>query len=89
MDTVSATHTDKSVPTTGKTISLDNRGLEPPEPMIRILGRLPEIGEGDVLVAHNDREPLFLYPKLAARGYAHSAERQPDGTYLVTIRKRP
>ncbi len=71
----------------GQTIRVDNRGLEPPEPMVRILGRLAELGPEDVLVAHNDREPLFLYPKLAAQGFAFDAERQPDGTYLVTIRR--
>ncbi len=71
----------------GQTIRVDNRGLEPPEPMVRILGRLAELGPEDALVAHNDREPILLYPKLAARGFTFDAQRQADGSYLVTIRR--
>jgi hypothetical protein len=50
---------------------LDVRGLEPPQPMIRIL-RLIDSGEvDDVLVVHLDREPIFLYPELDDRGWSH------------------
>lgn len=50
---------------------IDVRGLEPPEPMVEIL-RMIDGGEADaVLVAHLDREPIFLYPELDERGWAH------------------
>ena len=50
---------------------IDLRGLEPPEPMITIL-RMIDAGEVDgVLVAHLDREPIFLYPELDDRGWTH------------------
>ncbi|HEY8489973.1 MAG TPA: DUF2249 domain-containing protein [Dehalococcoidia bacterium] len=68
-------------------MELDNRGLEPPEPMMRILARLADLPQGAVLLARNDREPLFLYPILDEDGYRHEAEPQPDGTYLVRIWK--
>jgi uncharacterized protein (DUF2249 family) len=70
------------------TILVDNRGLEPPEPMTRILGRLADLPPGGVLLAHNDREPLFLYPILEDEGFAHATEQQADGTYLVRIWRR-
>ncbi|MDI3317870.1 MAG: DUF2249 domain-containing protein [Bacillota bacterium] len=61
---------------------LDNRGLEPPEPMIRILQTLEEMAPGEVLEAVNEREPVFLYPELEARGHAIRSERRPDGVHL-------
>jgi hypothetical protein len=52
-------------------IHIDVRGLEPPEPMVEIL-RLLDGGEADaVVVAHLDREPIFLYPELESRGWAY------------------
>jgi hypothetical protein len=63
---------------------LDVRGLEPPEPMVAIL-RLIDGGEVEnVLIAHLDREPVFLYPELDERGWAHeiissARENQSDG----------
>ncbi|MDI3297880.1 MAG: DUF2249 domain-containing protein [Bacillota bacterium] len=67
---------------------LDNRGLEPPEPMMRILETLEQMEPGQVLEAVNEREPQFLYPELQARGHAIRSERRPDGVYL-RIRRGP
>jgi uncharacterized protein (DUF2249 family) len=50
-------------------IQLDNRGLEPPQPMVRILEALAALGEGDELVALLDREPRLLYRELERRGF--------------------
>lgn len=55
---------------TPRTHFLDNRGLEPPQPMIRTLRKLEKIGDGETLVIHNDRRPLFLYPELDELGYS-------------------
>jgi hypothetical protein len=50
---------------------VDLRGLDPPEPMVTIL-RMIDAGEVDgVLIAHFDREPIFLYPELEDRGWNH------------------
>lgn len=48
---------------------IDVRGLQPPNPMVAILRLLemPDIGQR--LVVHHDREPFFLYPELAERGW--------------------
>lgn len=67
--------------------SLDNRGLEPPEPLVRTLEAVEGIAVGDVLEIWNDRDPLFLYPELTARGHlAHREARGAEG-YRVLIRK--
>ncbi|SDT57099.1 DUF2249 domain-containing protein [Bradyrhizobium canariense] len=50
-------------------IELDNRGLDPPEPMVRILEATERLQPGEVLSAMLLREPLFLYPELAKRGH--------------------
>ena len=52
-------------------LALDLRGLDPPEPMVAILGLIDSGEAGPVLIAHLDREPIFLYPELDDRGWAH------------------
>ena len=68
-------------------VELDNRGLEPPQPMVRILDALDRLPPGGKVVAINDRRPLFLYPELEERGYRHETEELPDGSYRITIYK--
>ena len=65
---------------------LDNRGLQPPEPMVRILEALEQLGPGQVIEALNERDPLFLYPELQARGAAIRAERTDAGIRLLIRR---
>ncbi|WP_026326932.1 DUF2249 domain-containing protein [Paenibacillus ginsengihumi] len=69
------------------TISLDNRGLEPPQPMIRTLAALERCRPGDAVTIHNDRVPMFLIEELHSLGYPYEVEEQPDGSAKVTIRK--
>lgn len=64
---------------------LDARGLEPPEPMARILTAIETLGTGGVLVARTDRKPVNLYPELAARGVSHASEELPDGSWRTTL----
>ena len=52
-------------------VHIDVRGLEPPEPMVAILRMIDGGGVDDVLIAHLDREPIFLYPELDQRGWTH------------------
>jgi hypothetical protein len=49
---------------------IDVRGLNPPEPMLAILAALEKDGVA-CLIAHLDREPVFLYPELDERGWAY------------------
>ncbi|WIJ26974.1 DUF2249 domain-containing protein [Devosia sp. RR2S18] len=71
---------------------LDCTDMDPPEPMVRILEQLEDMGEGQVLFALLGREPIFLFPELEARGHAHVGEFAEDGvTYRLFARagRRP
>lgn len=65
---------------------LDNRGLQPPEPMVRILSALELLAAGEVIEAWNDREPLLLYPELEARGAAIQVSQEVSGVRLLIRR---
>lgn len=69
-------------------MQLDNRGLSPPEPMLRILDALEKLPPAEQLVAQMDRRPVFLFPELEERGYAYAIEQQPEGWFLLTIQRR-
>lgn len=72
----------------GITHRLDVHELQPPEPMIRILSKLPELGPEDTLVVTHHREPVPLYAHLEAAGFAHAIEKLADGQFQLTIRKQ-
>jgi uncharacterized protein (DUF2249 family) len=66
---------------------LDNRELDPPEPMVRILATTEAMKKGEVLSALLCREPIFLLPELAKRGHAWRGGFEPDGkTYKILVR---
>ncbi len=67
------------------TDELDLRGLEPPEPMLRILTTLESAPMGATFRARTDRQPIHLFPELTARGAQHVSEAAPDGTWVTTI----
>lgn len=83
--TPKAASTGKAAATAGSA-TLDTRGLEPPEPMIRILAALEKMAPGSVLEAFTEREPVFLYQELAARGIAVKSERLGRDGYRHLIR---
>lgn len=66
---------------------LDNRGLEPPQPMIRTLGQLDRAHPGDQVIIHNDRVPVFLLEELNQLGYTYDIDEQDDGSAKVKIIK--
>lgn len=65
---------------------LDNRGLLPPEPMVRILSALEHLGPGEVLEALNERDPVFLYPELQVRGAAIQTQKTSEGVRILIRR---
>lgn len=68
-------------------VRLDNRDLDPPEPMVRILGAAEQLAPGQTLSALLRREPVFLFPHLEKRGYRWLGGFTPDGsTYELTVR---
>lgn len=72
------------MPDTKRTPS-DLRGLEPPQPLVRILDFLEE-ADGGPHVFLLERAPLPLYPLLAAAGWRHAVRHREDGVELVVSR---
>lgn len=68
-------------------IELDNRDLDPPEPMVRILAAADKLRPGETLSALLRREPVFLFPQLEKRGFRWLGGFTQDGaTYELTVR---
>ena len=64
---------------------IDVRGLEPPEPLIRILDRLESLPAGTTLRARTDREPCHLFGEATQRGFRHESREQPGGSWLTSL----
>jgi uncharacterized protein (DUF2249 family) len=64
---------------------IDARGLEPPEPLIRILTALESVAPGQRVRAITDREPCHLFPEAAQRGFRHDCTEQPDGSWVTLL----
>jgi uncharacterized protein (DUF2249 family) len=66
---------------------VDARGLEPPQPMARILAALPQIAAGRTILALTDRRPLLLYEKLQDRGFRYATQESGHGWFETRIWK--
>lgn len=64
---------------------LDNRGLDPPEPLHRTLAFLESMASDEHLVGYFERRPMLLYPRLEERGFTHETFEDEDGTVRVLI----
>jgi hypothetical protein len=71
-------------------VELDARGLEPPQPLIRILEALNTLPPDACLHARTDRQPIHLHPLLVQRGFVGVSHPlpSPDHGYLTEIRHR-
>jgi hypothetical protein len=63
----------------------DLTGLEPPEPMERVLLALSTLGPGEVFHARLPRNPVPLRGLLQARGVEYEIAMRPDGTALLWL----
>ena len=52
-------------------VHIDVRGLDPPEPIVRLLELIDASEVGAAVVAHFGYEPIFVYPDLDDRGWDH------------------
>ena len=66
-------------------IVIDARGLEPPEPMLRSMEALDQLGTTQKRLVLLPREPYPLYRALEVNGFSWQTERLPDGTVKVLI----
>lgn len=71
----------------GEIAEVDARGLEPPQPMVKILEALSALPAHAALRARTDRRPIHLYPMLEARGFTGESEEQSDGSFVTHIRR--
>jgi len=68
-------------------VHIDVRELERPVPMIAILSLIDGSGHEGVVIAHLDREPVFLYPELAERGWSHALVPGEPGEVRLVLSK--
>lgn len=71
------------------TIELDVRGLQPPEPLERVLATLDELGDGDRLLLKIDCRPVPLFRILDRNGYVHEERPGSDSLLEIAISRRP
>ena len=64
----------ESVQVTNNAAHLDVRSLEPPQPLVKILTVLDGPDPVDELFVRIHREPVFLFPELAERGWEYEVQ---------------
>lgn len=67
---------------------IDVRGLEPPEPMVRVLEAIDGLAPGAELEVRHERRPMFLYPQLDERGFVHETDEPEPGLVRIRIRRQ-
>jgi len=66
--------------------ALDLRGLQPPEPIVRIFEALERCPD-EPLRAILPHEPVPLYALLRERGFSYSGAQRPDGAFELLIER--
>ncbi|WP_025028365.1 DUF2249 domain-containing protein [Caldalkalibacillus mannanilyticus] len=79
---------EKDLVQEGKVYHLDNRGLEPPKPMMRTLLQLSRMKSGEQLKIINERVPVYLFEELQQLGYDYSYDQKEENIVHITITKR-
>lgn len=70
-------------------LHIDVRGFNPPEPMVAILGQIEQPDQTGPIIVHHDREPIYLYPELAERGWEHQiVSGEPGEVRLILTKSR-
>jgi len=70
-------------------LTLDVRGMEPPEPLERVLETIADFQEGDTLRLVIDCMPTPLFRVLDRNGYGHVQEPGKESNYEITIWQKP
>lgn len=77
---------DAAAPPEGEKV-LDLRGLEPPEPLLRVFAALEAAPELPLRIRMH-REPFPLYPMLRAGGWTHRTVAQRQGCIDILISRK-
>jgi TusA-related sulfurtransferase len=70
-------------------IILDVRGLEAPEPLVRVLEALDTLPPGGSMLLKIDCRPVPLYRILQRNGYTHEERPGVESLLEISIRKSP
>ena len=71
-----------------KAVELDVRGLEPPEPLARVLAALDALPRDGSLLLKIDCRPIPLYRVLERNGYVYDERPGAESLFEITIRLR-
>jgi uncharacterized protein (DUF2249 family) len=71
-----------------RTITLDVRGMEPPEPLEKVLQAIEGFGPGDELTLVIDCRPQPLFRILERTGFAYREQAGASARYEITIWRR-
>lgn len=77
---------DDPVPTDREATVIDVATAPPPKPLTQTLQALAALGDDEVLVQVNDREPTHLYPKLDERGLTYATVDRGDAVLTAIWR---
>jgi TusA-related sulfurtransferase len=69
-------------------ITLDVRGMEPPEPLERVLSTIDDFVAGDRLTVLIDCHPVPLFRILDRDGYAYATHPGAESVYEISIWRR-
>ncbi|WP_333843075.1 DUF2249 domain-containing protein [Pelomicrobium sp.] len=69
----------------GDPLIVDARGLDPPEPLERVLEALDRLEPGQRVLLLLEREPFPLYRILEHNGYQHATWVNEEGTFHIEI----
>lgn len=78
---------DHDEPADSGDLEVDARGLEPPEPFMRIVAALAELSPGRTLRAYTDRRPIHLLSNLELQGQSSESEELADGSWVTILKK--
>jgi hypothetical protein len=70
-------------------IVIDGRGLEPPEPLVRTLEALDQIGPAESSWSCFPMSPTRSTAHCELNGFSWQTTRRPDGTVEVLIQHQP
>lgn len=68
-------------------LHVDTRGLQPPDPMVAILTHLEKPGQTGQVTVYLDRDPIYLFPELAERGWSYEYLKSIDSSFCLILRR--
>lgn len=69
-------------------LHIDTRGLQPPDPMIAILSHIERPDQRGPIIVYLDRNPIYLFPELAERGWVWEIAENDPGAVRIILRAK-